>query len=481
MTERSPEHAEVELKFDLDGATAAQIGRHNLLSGAGRRTQRQESIYFDTANGDVRNAGYSLRVRRVGKRFIQTAKVNGRAAGLFDRREWEARVGRLAPDPQTLKQTPLGEIDGLLQSVAQYEVNRTLWQVDRRTGRVEVSLDCGTVSAGGPAVPFYELELELKGAKKARLFEIAKELGRDMPLQIGVLSKADRGLMVAQGSWGHAQKAAAIAINKDMAAGQVFVATIHECIRHLRLNHAALVAERDPEALHQARVALRRLRTSFALFRPAIRRNMTEPFRRDLHELGLPLGEARNLDVFLARRAGQIGVSDRRRLRLAQAEAYDHVLETLNGHHCRDYLLELLEWTASDAWQKRIASVPIGKSASKWLDAFWDKIFEKRKELLILDDKQLHRLRIRIKRMRYAVEFLAPLYTKKHVGKFISAIGEIQDALGALNDDIVSRQIASDLGVGEPCKGSRNDRSRKLKSVAASMSRLKRVGRVWRH
>ena len=48
-----------------------------------------------------------------------------------------------------------------------------------------------------------------------------------------------------------------------MTVGQAFAAIVHECIRQFRLNQALIIAERDPDALHQARVAMRRLRTAF--------------------------------------------------------------------------------------------------------------------------------------------------------------------------------------------------------------------------
>src|SRR3982751_4631417 len=62
-----------------------------------------------------------------------------------------------------------------------------------------------------------------------------------------------------------------------------------------------------------------------------------------------------------------------------------------------------------------------------------------------LEERQLHRLRIGIKKLRYAVGFLGPLYARKRVRKSASSLEKMQDCLGLIHDDIVSRQIASDF------------------------------------
>jgi CHAD domain-containing protein len=265
-----------------------------------------------------------------------------------------------------------------------------------------------------------------------------------------------------------------------MDAGQVLALIVHDCIRHFRLNEALIIAECDPEALHQARVAMRRLRTSFSLFRPAIRQGSIEPLRSELHEFIAPFGEARNLDVFLDSREDELGRRDRRKLTSARAKTYDEVIDTLKAQRTRNMFLDLIEWTASEDWREDAASAPIGKFAAKRLDAIWKKVKRRGARLGDLEEKQLHRLRISVKKLRYAVDFLAPLYAKKRVRKFASSLREMQDCLGLIHDDMISRQIVADFALHETGRTDVTARSRQLKAMEVRFEHLKRARRFWR-
>lgn len=482
MTHLNQRHGEVELKFELSRRAAKVVRHHALLSNVDHQTRSQISVYFDTDDSDIHKAGYSLRVRQVGDCFTQTVKTNGGAAGLFDRGEWEARVEQMSPEPKALNRTPLGKLNKLdrkVEPVVCSDMERTTWLIERDGSVVEVVLDSGTVSAGDREASFHELELELKAGEAAALFDLAQELGKAVPLQVGVLSKEQRGLMLAEGAFGHEHKASALDICKSMDAGQVFALIVHECIRHFRLNEALIMSALDPEALHQARVAMRRLRSAFSLFRPAIRQGSLEPLQAELREFITPFGEARNLDVFLGNHGGELGWRDRRKLTLARDKIYDQVIDTLEAQRSRDMFLDLVEWTASEDWRKDAASAPIGKFAAGRLDAIWKKVKRKGEGLGDLEEKQLHRLRVTIKKLRYAVDFLAPLYARKRVRKFASSLEKMQDSLGLLHDDMVGRQIVADFALGETGRTDVTTRSRQLKAMEARVTQLKRVGRFW--
>jgi inorganic triphosphatase YgiF len=482
MTHWAQKHGEVELKFELDGDAAEKVRRSALLSDADRRTHSQRSIYFDTDDGEVHQAGYSLRVRQDGKSFTQTVKTNGGSAGLFDRGEWEALVGRMAPDPRALRKTPLSRLKTLpvrAKPVVSSDVERTTWMVDLNGSMVEVALDSGSVSAGGRNAPLHELELELKDGSPTALFEFAHALGRAAPLQVGVISKEERGLMLAEGAFGHEQKASVANIRKRMDVGQVFVMIVHECVRHFRLNEALIVQQRDPEALHQARVAMRRLRTAFTLFAPAIRKSSVKPLRKDLQAFVAPFGDARNLDVFLATHGHELKAKDRRKVVAARAKAYDRLIQTLKAQASRDLLLNLVEWTVSGDWRKRAASAPIESFAARRLNSAWKNVKRNCGGLRDLDERHLHRLRISTKKLRYAVDFLAPLYAKKRVRKFGSALEDVQDCLGLIHDDMIGRQIASSLDLAGVELADAKGRSRQLRTIAKGFKHLKRAGRFW--
>jgi inorganic triphosphatase YgiF len=482
MAQRTRDHAEVELKFELDGRAAKDVRRHGLLAEVGHQTQSQSSIYFDTAKGEVHKAGYSLRVRQVGDCFTQTVKTNGGSAGLFDRGEWETPVEQMEPDLKALDWTPLGKLKSLNRKVeptVSSDVERTTWLIDHDGSVIEAVLDSGTVSAGKEEAKFHELELELKAGEPKALFDFAHELAKAVPLEVGVLSKEQRGQMLAEGAFGHEHKASDLDIDEAMDAGEVFASIVHECIRHFRLNEPLIASERNPKALHQARVALRRLRTAFSLFRPAIQQASLEPLRNELREFLVPFGEARNLDVFLDRLGADLSWRDRRKLTSAREETYDRVIDTLKAQRSRDMFLDLVEWTASGDWRNDAASTPILEFAAPQFDAVWRKVKRRGAKVRDLEEHQLHRLRINVKKLRYAVDFLAPLYAKKKVRKFASSLEEMQDCLGLIHDDMVSREIVAEYVLAEPGRTDVTVRSRQLKTMESRFKHVKRVGRFW--
>ena len=482
MMDRTRHHGEIELKFELSGSAVKKVRRHALLSRADHQTRSQKSVYFDTDESTVHKAGYSLRVRQVGDCFTQTVKTKGGSAGLFDRGEWEAPVEQMAPESKALHRTPLGNLKRLTRDAAPVvwsDVERTTWHVDRNGSVIEVVLDSGTVSAGDHEAAFHELELELRTGEPAALFDFAQELGRAVPLQIGVLSKEERGRLLAECGFDREQKASVLDIRNSMDAGQVLALIVHECIRHFRLNEALIIAERDAKALHQARVAMRRLRSAFSQFRPAIGQGSLEPLEAELKEFLIPFGEARNLDVFLDNHGDRLARRDRRKLASSRAEAYDQVINTLEAQRSRDMFLDLVDWTASENWRTDVASEPIRTFAAERLDAAWKKVKRRGKGIGDLGEQELHRLRISIKKLRYTVEFLTPLYPRKRVRKFASSLEEMQDCLGLLHDDTVGRQIVADFALGETGRTDATARSAQLKTLETRFKQLKRVGRFW--
>src|SRR5688572_27892296 len=96
-----------------------------------------------------------------------------------------------------------------------------------------------------------------------------------------------------------------------------FAAIAQSCLRHFRLNEPLIIKHREPDALHQARVAMRRLRSALSLFRPAVFDADFPGLREELRWFTGQLGHARNLDVLLLREvpdeAREVIVDDRKR------------------------------------------------------------------------------------------------------------------------------------------------------------------------
>ena len=450
---------EVELKFDVEPASAERLRATPILAAAAARRQDSESLYFDTPDGALRNAGISLRVRRSGGRNIQTAKrKRGNNTGLFVREEWEAEVSRFALDLDAfapgLARRLLGRADRTqLKPLVRTRFTRTTWQIAHRGSLVEVVLDEGMVAAGRRRIPLIELELELKRGKRAALFDLAEEIGRAAPLRLAAHSKSERGYALTDGRLDRPAKADAIRLDPGMSEAEAFRAIASACLRHFRLNEIALLTRRDPEALHQARVALRRLRSALALFRHTVRGRDYQHLREELRWFAGQLGEARNLDVLLGRDAPPPFPGDRalrRALKSEREAAYDRVMAAIGSERARALVLRLALWLELGSWRfKPRAGGDVRTLAAHQLERQWRKVRRRGAALGRLDADAEHQLRVDIKKLRYAAEFLASLYPARpeaaRCHRFVDALKDLQEQLGIANDRRIANAVAARL------------------------------------
>lgn len=461
---------EVELKLACDGPDLKGLKSHPRLKAAkASSTAQLSSVYFDTADQCLRKAGFILRVRSDDSRYVQTAKSAG--DGLFERSEWEQSVPGPEPEADALDDTPLAAVLGKkarLKPQFTVTVERQIYEVEEGDSLIEVALDSGRIKKGkgtAKAVLLSEIELELKHGTRSDLFALAQSLVADVPVRLGVRSEAERGYALLAGEPDQARKAEPIALGEDTTAAEAFVAVAHACLRHMRLNEDVLLDHRDAGALHQTRVAIRRLRSAFSLFGDLICDPQSEQLRAELKRLSAPLGNARNLDVFLtktlpkerARHPDEIGLlSLERHLEAQRTEAYAAVLTMLNSDEWRRFVLDLVFWINTGPWL-----IDTGAKAARERDqsakAFGVSVLEKRRrqvkkrgrKLETLSPEDRHQVRIAAKKLRYGAEFFAGLYrgkraTKRHAA-FVSALSELQDGLGELNDIATGHELLHEL------------------------------------
>lgn len=463
---------ELELKLEVAPEKAAALRARNLrrFGGHGVR-ERLASVYFDTPKHALRKKGLSLRIRSAGEKRIQTIKDAGLArAGLFDRPEWESEVGGEVPDLAAAAGTPLeaalsGRRASGLKPVFATEVERTTWTVEADGSEIEVALDEGRIAADGSARMIAELELELKRGSSSALFALARALDAGGALKIGVQTKSERGYRLSAGEAPSSYKAEPLSLRRGMPAGDAVAAIARACIRHFRLNEAILLETRSVESLHQARVAMRRLRSSLSLFRQLVADPETEALKRRLRALSARLGEARNLDVILERASdlgsGQdeaaadlTGVANR--MRADREVAYDRVVETLGSKRFRGLMLDVLAWAEDGAWRRTNDAEararldqPIEVLAGELLRRGRKRVRKRGRHLGEISPDARHEVRIEAKKLRYASEFFAGLVETKEERRrhkaFLSALHELQGSLGELNDMETGREIVATL------------------------------------
>jgi len=401
---------------------------------------RQRAIYFDTPRNDLAAAGFTLRVREANGARIQTVKAGGPAAGMFVRREWERSV----PDDRPVFDDTLPFLSMLgakvqdIRPVFEVHVGRMVWNVVQDDATIEVALDRGEVMAGDRRSSLCEMELELKKGNPAALFALARRLGDLVPLRPGVLNKAARGYrLLAEAP--RAIKAEAVMLHAGMSAEDAFQEIAASCLRHFLLNEP-LLSPGNPEALHQARVALRRLRSALSIYREMLEDSRFAHLRDELRWLAGSTGDARDLDV-LAARGAEDGL--RARIEVARTSAYERAMEALNSPRARLLMLDLVEWLAFGEWRTAeagaaIRAQPVRDFAASALDRFRRKVKKGGRDLAELDDETRHEVRKDAKKLRYAAGFFGSLFDtrrqQRRFRRFVDALEVMQDRLGTLND-----------------------------------------------
>lgn len=465
---------EVEVKLELDLSGGRPRGRRKTPAGlpAGGETRHLTSRYFDTAARSLRKRGYVFRIREDGERCIQTVKAAGN--GVFERPEWESEIAGDQPDLAAIAdrgcRDDIASL-GKLAPIFETSIERTTWRVARGSSEIELALDEGQVMAGASVQQIREIEIELKEGEPSDLFGLAREIAAVTPVKIGVRSKSERGYDLLRPRPRDGIKAEPVVLEPGGDAGMAFQAVARGCLRHFRLNEPGIVTGRAPEALHQARVALRRLRSAFTLFKDVIAGPESERLKRDLRGISQLLGEARNLDVYRDRTLAREAARDPEEPGLAELtarigadreRAYDRVVRRLASRRSRLAMLELMAFVETGPWlsdedHAKARSRPAQAFAARVLNRRWRKVRKLGRHLDELDPPARHRVRIEAKKLRYASEFFASLIesrkAKRNHKAFVGVLQELQESLGDLNDIATGHEMARALAQAVDASG----------------------------
>ena len=188
---------EIELKLEVPPQELRRLKGWRALSRKGAGEQDLASVYFDTPKHKLGRNGISLRIRRNGKKRLQTVKSQG-ADGSFRRGEWENEIKGDVPDLRKVQGTALEplltkKLKHKLIPVFETRVCRTVGPVRRNGSQIEVALDEGEIRAGRRSAPISEVELELKGGDAGEVFGLARELGKHFSVKLALNSKSQRG------------------------------------------------------------------------------------------------------------------------------------------------------------------------------------------------------------------------------------------------------------------------------------------------
>ena len=367
---------EIEWQFDaldlrpvlrwLDRRRAAAGRRHAVEVVANGNGVTQVDRYLETDDWRFQRAGYSLRIRRLGRRRDAEATLKGLDAasadvpGLRSRRELSERLG--AADLQTLLRAERARgrartcRRGKKPLLPLFEVRtrrRTFFLKAEGLPPGEIALDETAIQPAGRRIPGTTAAGRDRGARGRRcraLEPFVRELRDACALQPAGLSKFEAGLLSSDLRPSPPERFGATAIDPEMTSGAVALAVLRRHFSAMLAKEPGTRLGDDIEELHDMRVATRRLRAALSLFADVLPETALKA-REDLGWVGQALGAVRDLDVQieqlddLARRGS--------RKRTATRSRCSARCSTSNARSARAAMLEMLDSRRYEAFVSR--------------------------------------------------------------------------------------------------------------------------------
>jgi inorganic triphosphatase YgiF len=443
---------EIELKFLCEPADLAAV----LAAAPPGETQEKAlvSTYYDTPQGDLRKARISLRIREGGGKRVQTLK---RGDG-FAREEHEQTVSGDGLDLSlpALQDALSPAKRKTLSPIFTVRVVRRQRTFEFGGTSIELAVDEGVVQAGERSRRISEVELELKGGDCTPMFELARQLSRTAPLYLSFDGKATQGQGLIDGSDRSPRHHDKAPLARGLTAAGAFQAIARNTLVQIAANGVVLREADSVEAVHQLRVAVRRLRSAISTFNSVTDDDHAESIKAELKWLAGACDEARDLDVFAE---GAAALDDATLdlaplapiVEVARARAHAKACAAVASGRFRDLVLDTTAWVETGAWltiggkaSAKRRDMPAEKFAAKALERRRKALMKLAGDLKGADDTGRHDARIAAKKLRYSAEAFAPLFDKDSKG-FIRAVKNLQEELGALNDAAVAAELVERL------------------------------------
>lgn len=453
---------EIELKFLIP---------QSRLKGLVHQTEVQSSkktplaaYYFDTPKQILAKAGIGLRIRREGESWVQTIKAGG--DGIAARVEHNAPLAKeqvqlmlaadaLLPDLTLYQGTSIEPLlaDFDLKKLSKKLIGQYVTDVMRTTrlleatdndhnpdnkNIIELAYDRGEIISGSKnRCPIQEIEFELLSGELAFLFATAKTWCKRHKLCLSTVTKAERGGLLLTGQ-AHSPAVKTdfrhFNIDKSISMPAFVRAAVHNCLLQILPSSSAIVAGSvDDEHVLQLCIGIHRLRAVLKAFKkysehinpkwlPILKQ--TQNLLGDYHDLTQLTSHIE--PELVAQGAPQVDwETETNKIKITP-------IDTVRANGFQLTLLELIEFTMSDASIESKANKPAIDKLSKTLSKYYTKLLKAEQDLRLdtAEDETLHRMRRRIKDLRYISEFAAPLYSKNRSKHWLKHLKKAQKSLG---------------------------------------------------
>jgi CHAD domain-containing protein len=453
---------ETEIKYE---ATAgAPLPSFDELPQVARTKEADEeqldADYFDTSDLRLIRNGITLRRREGGHDAGWHLKL---PAGSHSRREISLplRAGRRQVPEELARLVRVYARGQELRPVAKISTARRRQLLLGNTGEplAEVARDDVTARALGDRATvskWHEVEVELTGGGRDLLDAADRLLRRDGLSRAAQSAKLARALELPEPRSGQRG-----AIGPAASAGDVLVGYMAVQLSALKALDP-MVRGNEPDAVHQMRIATRRLRSTLQSFQRFFAKSETEPLVAELRWLGTVLGDARDAEVLGDHIQGHVAnlpaeevvgpVAARIRGHFAQvaADAQATALKTLDSPRYFAVLDRLDELIAA-APETKAASRPAIEVLPACVQRAYKRTSRRMKHALFEPegtggDVALHQARKAAKRARYAAEAVVPAFGRR-ASRFAKEMKRLQSVLGAHQDAVIARQAERDIGM----------------------------------
>lgn len=446
---------EIELKLQLSPKTAKALPNHPLLAKIPPHKQHLLNTYFDTPALDLHARCIAMRFRKKGWDWLLTVKsAEPASGGLAVRSEWESTATPGVFDFSHVDNMALRgfleEATPQLEPVFTTDFKRQIWHIPFGESLIEMALDRGSIESQGKSTPICEIELELISGRVADIFALTRQLQENLDLHPAIASKAERGYKLFIGQPLLPFRSKPSPLSADLTPVEAFRSIALNCLEHFQRNELGLRESTDPEYVHQARVALRRLRSAIKLFTPVLPQDFVAAYGQTWKTLASALGDARNWDVFLEETLPPI----------QRAFPKDHDIARLNSEGIRraqrarkavttlitlpEYPKLITEFTAAVFALNDMLPLALTEFANTQLSKHGRQAHQLAKRHAELESTERHKMRIRFKKLRYTLEFFAALLPRKRLQRYLGALNRLQDELGLINDHITAEALISE-------------------------------------
>jgi triphosphatase len=422
-------------------------------------------IYLETSDWRFHKAGLSLRIRDANgicEGSLESLDASGQKAP--QRTEIQSPLPSADPLALLDVNTRLGEWVRALAGTRQPAVLFSLKSARQPyaillDGRPigEIVLDDTSIkhASGREAVRLRRVEVVLAKKSANILRPFMDDLCRACRLSPALASKFEAGLMTLDIKPETLPDIGPLAVSKAPSMGELAYVVLRRAFNAILLNEPRARVGEDIEALHDMRVAIRRMRASLLLFEPALPVR-ARTIRGELSWIARHLGDVRDLDIQLAWMglwSGELAPQDRAylddltdTLQKCRIQARTRMIRSLDS---RRYARLANRLAATLQKGPSLRSRPARTPA---LAAFPGLIEERHASMVAIGRRlrpgsrpeAYHRLRIRCKRLRYAVENARELYGSA-AAKYLDVLVKLQDVLGLHQDACVARAHLQEL------------------------------------